>query len=174
MNRVGYWNAIVFAGPQAWGYALLEIFVVATVSLIPLIGAALRDVLPATSNIHLGDAFQKAFLSGQLLFYAIGLIATIVWNSNKDFSSFFPWRTIFNIYSLVGIVVCSLVIGYDPTLVSISPPFLAKSSLVLFVSALIAYTVMAVIAQVHVNVGKSLAADDSALSDEVRRSRGIQ
>lgn len=79
MNRIGYWNAIVFAGPQAWGIALLEIFVVATVSLIPLLGAALRDVLPATSNIYLGDAFQKAFLSGQLIFYAIGLIATIVW-----------------------------------------------------------------------------------------------
>ncbi|KEA04503.1 hypothetical protein QOV31_005185 (plasmid) [Agrobacterium fabrum] len=173
MNRIGYWNAIVFAGPQAWGFALLEIFVVATVSLIPLLGAALRDVLPATSNIYLGDAFQKAFLSGQLIFYAIGLIATIVWQSNKDFSSFFPWRSFFNIFSLIGIVICSLVIGYDPTLTSISPPFLARCSLILFFLSLAAYTLMAVIAQVHVNVGQSLAEDDSALADEVRRSRGI-
>lgn len=174
MNRMGYWKAIFFAGRQAWGFALLEIFVVATVSLIPLLAGALRDVIPVSSSTYLGDAFQKAFLNGQLIFYAIGLISTVVWHSNKDFNSFFPWRSFFNIYSLIGIVICSIVVGYDPTLINISPPFLANCSMILFISALVAYTLMAVIAQVHVNVGQSLADDDSALADQVRRSRGIQ
>jgi len=173
MPRVGYWRAIFSAGPQAWGTALLEILVVATISLIPLLMAAIRELLPLGSNILISDAFQRSFLSGQLVFYSVGLIATITWNSNKDFQSFFPWRTIFNLYCLAGIVFCTLLIGYDPTLSRIKPSILSVASVGIFLVTLVAYILMAVISQVHVNVGEALAKTDADLQNEVRRSRGI-
>ena len=174
MAKIGYFHAVFRSGVKVWGLALLEILVVAGVSLIPLLGAAVREILPPQSGIYLSDAFEKAFLSGQLIFYAIGLIATIVWHSNKDFHSFFPLRALFNLYSLAGIVICSIVIGYDPTLNSISRPFLANFSVFLFASAAVLYVVMTVISHVHVNVGKALAEETAELGDAVRHSRGLQ
>jgi hypothetical protein len=89
MAEMGYARAIFFAGRRVWALAILEIIVVAGVSLVPLFGAAFREILPTDSKIYLTDAFEKAFLSGQLLFYSLGLIATVTWHSNKDFKFFF-------------------------------------------------------------------------------------
>ena len=173
MAKIGYGQAIFLSGRRVWTDAILEIFVVASVSLIPLLGAAVRAILPQNSQIYLVDAFGKAFFGGQLLFYALGLIATIVWQSNKDFHSFFPLRIWFNFFSIVAVVICSIVIGYDPTLASVDKTFLANFSVGLFAVSAILYTLMAVIAEVHVNVGKDLAISDAELSDAVKRSRGL-
>src|SRR5438128_1913816 len=116
MPEIGYAQAIFRSGPRVWALAVLEIVVVAGVSLIPLFGAALRELLPPESKIYLSDAFVKAFLSGQLLFYTLGLIATVTWQSNKDLKSFFPLRNVFNLLSLIAVAICTLVIGFDPTL----------------------------------------------------------
>jgi hypothetical protein len=173
MAKIGYGRAIFLSGRKVWSDAILEIIVVASVSLIPLLGAAVREVLPQNSQIYLSDAFEKAFFGGQLLFYALGLIATIVWQSNKDFHSFFPLRIWFNFFSLVAIVICSIVIGYDPTLGTVDKIFLARFSVGLFAVSAVLYALMAVIAQVHVNVGKELATSDAELGDAVKRSRGL-
>jgi hypothetical protein len=173
MAKIGYARAIFRSGFRVWGEALLEILVVAGVTLIPLLGAAVREVLPPDTKIYLSDAFARAFLSGQLLFYALGLIATVVWQSNKDLKSFFPLRSLFNLYSLACVVICSIVIGFDPDLSGINRVFLAPFSLAIFATAVVAYVLMAVISQVNVNVGKSLAEGDAALGEAVRKSRGI-
>lgn len=172
MPRVGYWKAI-FSSRQDWGTALLEIVVVAAISLIPLLMAAIRELLPLDANVPIGDAFEKYFLSGQLVFYSVGLTATITWHSNKDFRNFFPWRVFFNLYCIVSIVFCAILIGYDPTLSSIKPAFLSNSSVAIYCISLMAYVLIVVISRVHVNVGEALAQTDAALQDEVRRSRGI-
>ena len=174
MAEIGYTRAIFFAGRRVWALAILEIIVVAGVSLVPLFGAALREVLPTDSKIYLTDAFEKAFLSGQLLFYSLGLIATITWHSNKDFNYFFPLRTLFNLFSLIGVGGCLLVIGFDPTLNETNKLFLARFSVGLFVISIVFYVAMAVITQVHFNVGKALAETDTTLSEAVRRSRGLE
>lgn len=174
MAEIGYLQAFLRSGRRVWLEAAMETLVVAGVSLIPLIGAAIREVLPSDTKIYLSDAFEKSFLSGQLLFYALGLIATVVWNSNKDFKSFFPFRTVINLYCISAIVLCSIVIGYDPTLEQVNGAFIAKFSVGIFATSVLAYVVMAVIAQVHVNVGKSISESDDELRKAVRASRGLQ
>lgn len=174
MAEIGYLSAVYRSGSRVWLEAVFETLVVAGVSLIPLFGGAIREVLPRDSEIYLSDAFEKSFLSGQLLFYALGLIATVVWSSNRDLKSFFPFRTLINMYCIIAIVFCSIVIGYDPTLASINKIFIANFSVAIFVSSLIIYIAMAVFAQVHVNVGKSISESDDALRDAVRQSRGLQ
>lgn len=174
MAEIGYLSAIFRSGRRVWLEAALETFVVTVVSLIPLLGASIREMLPKNSTIYLSDAFEKSFLSGQLLFYALGLIATIIWNSNRDFKSFFPYRTFINLYSLAAIVLCSIIIGYDPTLQQTNKPFLQQFSVWVFLSSLIVYLVMAIVAQVHVNVGKSISESDDALRDAVLKSRGLK
>jgi hypothetical protein len=174
MAETGYAKAIFYAGKRVWGLALLEISVVAGISLIPLVGAAFREALSMDGKVPLTEALAKAFLGGQLIFYSVGLIASIVWHSNKDFNSFFPLRTIFNLYCTIGLVLCSIIIGYDPTLTNINYNILARTSVCLFVMSIFIYILMTVITHVHVNVGKSLAETDSALSNAVQISRGLK
>lgn len=174
MAEIGYLRAIKGAEPGVWRDAILEIVVVAGVSLIPLIGAAIRQVLPPDSKVYLSDAFGKAFLSGQLVFYALGLIATVVWQSNKDWKSFFPWRSAINIYCLAAISVSAIVIGYDPELRAINAVFLANFSVFMFLSAIVFYVFMSVVSQVQVNVGKEFSKSDDELGNAVRASRGLE
>lgn len=174
MDKIGYGGAIFGASRRVWGEAVLEIAVVAGVSLIPLLGASLREVLPPDSTVYLSDAFERSFLSGQLLFYALGLIATVVWQANRDYKSFFPLRTIFNLYCMTCVVICSIIIGFDPELHAINKGFVGPTSVLIFSISLFAYLLMAVISQVHVNVGKSLAKEDADLSNAVKNSRGLQ
>lgn len=173
MAELSYLKAIWRSGPRLWGEAVSETAVVTVVSLLPLGGAAIREVMPKDSKIYLSDAFEKAFLSGQLVFYALGLIATIVWQSNKDRDSFFPWRTFMNGMAITGIAFGCIVIGYDPTLTSINRDFIATSSVAMFLLSLALYILMAAFANVQVNLGAEQKKDDTALTDEVKKSRGI-
>lgn len=172
MADVGYARAIFGAGRHVWIRALSETAVVAGVSLLPLLLAAFRETLPTGGAI--GDALAKAFLSGQLLFYALGLIATVVWVSNKDFPRFFPLRIVINLVCLVEVVICSLIIGFDPTLEVTDKAIVGSYSVTLFAVAVAFYILMVVIGEVHVNVGQSLAQDDAELKQSVRKSRGIK
>lgn len=173
MAEIGYARAILTGGRRVWGFALLETLVVAGVSLLPLLAGAFREILFPNATVTLGDAFGRAFLSGQLLFYAMGLIATVVWLCNKDRKAFFPWRTIVNLLCLVEIVVCSIIVGFDPTLEKINKDTLSTYSIWLFVVSVVLYILMSVIGEVQVNVGKALAKSDAALGDAVRKSRNI-
>ena len=56
-------RAILRSGLRVWEEALLEILVVAGVSLIPLFGAPIREVLPQDSKIYLSAAFEKGLFS---------------------------------------------------------------------------------------------------------------
>jgi hypothetical protein len=177
MPEVGYVRTIFQAERAIWGEALLEIVTIASISLIPLMGAALREVLPSDSKIYLSDAFEKAFLGGQLLFYALGLIAMVLWQANKDFKeieSFFRWRIIVNLVNWGGVVACAIVIGFDPTLQDINTSFLAPFSVGLFVVSIAFYVLMAVTARVHVDVRRELAETDATLENALRRSRGLE
>jgi hypothetical protein len=172
MADTGYARAIFSAGRDVWARALSEAAVVAGISLLPLLLAAFRETLPDGTQV--APAFAKAFLSGQLLFYAVGLIATVVWQSNKDFPRFFPLRIVINLVCLVELVICSFLIGFDPTLVATDKSVVAGYSITLFVVAVAFYILMVVIGEVHVNVGQSLAKDDAALQQGVNQSRGIE
>jgi hypothetical protein len=171
--NIGYGRAIWISGARVWGEAILEILVVSVISLIPLIGAAIREVLPQDSKIYLSDAFEKAFLSGQLLFYALGLIATIIWQSSRDLKQFFAIRAVLFLFGISSVAFCSVIIGYDPTLTSENKALLGPFSAGLFAVSIVLYVVMSVFSQVQVNVGEELTKDDKALADAVRRSRGI-
>jgi Ca2+/Na+ antiporter len=173
MHRSGYWHAIFSAPRGAWGIALLEILVVAAISLLPLLIAVFLDVIPTTSNTALSEAVQKAFFGGQLIFYSIGLIATIVWNSNKEYNAFLPWRHFINLYCLFSLVTCTVLIVHDPRLVNSDPNILWWLSTFLFLSALVIYMVLGVIQQVKGDVGKSQKKDDLDLQQRVRKSRGL-
>jgi hypothetical protein len=173
MAEFGYIRAIFSAGRRVWGTALVEILVISVVSVVPLLIAAFRQVLPLDSKVYLSDAFEKSFLSGQLIFYALGLIAMVVWRCNKDMQFFQIFRSFFNLYSILCIAACSMFVSYDPELHDINRVYLGPFSVVVFVTSMIAYVLMAVIEFVHPNVRDSLAERDATLQRDVRRSRGI-
>lgn len=173
MSEVGYGRAIFSAGGRVWGRALSETVVVGFISLLPLLAAAFRELLLPDAQSS-GEPFTKAFLSGQLLFYAMGFVAAVMWSCNKDFRSFFPLRIIINMLCILEIIICSLVIGFDPTLSKTNMGFLAQLSVWMFVLSAALYTLMVVVGDVHVNVGQSFAKSAAKLGDEVRRKRGLE
>ena len=74
---------------------------------------------------------------------------------------------------MIGIVIAAIVIGYDPTLASIDYSFRANFSVFIFTTSFAIYLLMAVIGQVHIDVGKTIAGKDRELADALRQSRGL-
>lgn len=173
MTESSYIKAIIGAGWKVWRPAFLEILVVTVISLVPLLAGVFRELLIPTVGVQ-ETPFQRAFLGGQLIFYAVGLTATVVWLSNRDWHEFYPWRSIVNLLSVIVIALCCIAVGADPTLQTLDKSVIGFSSVALFFSALIMYLFMALVAQVDPNLRKSLAKDDADLVTAVKKSRGIQ
>lgn len=172
MSETSYIKAILSGGWRAWRPACLEILVVATISLVPLLAGVFRELLVPTGPQV--NAFQRAFLGGQLIFYAVGLTATVVWLSNRDWHEFYPWRSVINLFCFIVVGLCCIAVGADPTLQTLNRSVIAYSSLTLFIAAILMYLFMALVAQVDPNIRKSLAKADADLSAAVKKSRGIE
>lgn len=172
MSENSYIKAILSGGWSAWRPAFLEILVVTTISLVPLLAGVFREMLVPT-GVQISP-FQRAFLGGQLIFYAVGLTATVIWLSNRDWHEFYPWRSIINLLCFIVVGLCCIAVGADPTLQTLDRSVVAYSSVALFLVALVMYLFMALVAQVHPNLRKSLAKADADLSAAVKKSRGIE
>jgi hypothetical protein len=168
----GYLQAIFGAGWPAWGRAFLEISVVVVISLVPLLAGAFREVIVPPLNIQ-GDAFARAFLSGQLIFYAIGLVATIAWQSNRDWANFMPWRALINVFCLVVIGLCCIIVGADPTLASLDRSVAAWTSVGMFGAACLVYVFMCLVVEVHPDMAAAIKKDDQGLTEALKASRRI-
>src|ERR1700689_1910093 len=76
--------------------AVNEVIVVGAISLAPLILASVGNhfgsVVKGGEVIDLVTELAKSILSGQLLFYAMSFVASVVWHSSQDLARPFPLR----------------------------------------------------------------------------------
>ena len=163
---------------KVWG-AAIEVVVVGAISLAPLVLAAFGSHVSAVINTGnappLGQHLAKAILSGQLLFYAMSFIASVVWHSSQDMVRPFPLRIWFFFISFCFAMICALTIGVDPSLQKLSVPEVYITSVAVYVvSAFLYFVILLFRSMEEVNFEKTLNREAKEFEDELKASRGLK
>ena len=132
-----WFKAFWDADRQIWKEAAEEVISIGFISIVPLLFAGLAAdmaglINPAEMNPPFGSRIWQTISSGQLLFYAISFIATIVYYSSRDFKKNFPIRLY---YILISIAVCAfavMLIALDPSLEKLQIPAISITSFVVY------------------------------------------
>jgi hypothetical protein len=162
---------------KVWS-AANEVIVVGAISLAPLVlaavGSHVSGVINGAPGGNLRADLAKAILSGQLLFYAMSFIASVVWHSSQDLVRPFPLRIWFFFISFCFAMVCALTIGVDPSLQKLAVPEVYVTSLFIYViSALLYFIILLFRSMEEVNFPKILNQEDTEFEDKLKASRGI-
>jgi hypothetical protein len=162
---------------KVWN-AANEVLVIGAISLAPLVLAALGSHLSAIINngnkIPLLQHLAQAILSGQLLFYAMSFVASIIWHSSQDLVRPFPLRVWFLFICFSIAMICALTIGVDPTLQKLSIPQVYVSSVAIYiVSAFLYFVILLFRSMQEVNFTQDLDREDQEFGDQLRSSRGL-
>jgi hypothetical protein len=163
---------------KVWS-AANEVIVIGAISLAPLVLAALGSHVSAVINGQTGGNLRtdlaKAILSGQLLFYAMSFVASIVWHSSQDLVRPFPLRIWFFFVSFCFAMICALTIGVDPSLQKLAVPEVYVTSLFIYViSAFLYFVILLFRSMEEVNFQKILNREDTEFEDKLKASRGIK
>jgi hypothetical protein len=162
---------------KVWS-AANEVIVVGAISLAPLVLAAVGSHVSAVINggnkVDLVTDLARSILSGQLLFYAMSFVASVVWHSAQDLVRPFPLRIWFFFISFCFAMICALTIGVDPTLQKLSVPEVYITSVFVYViSALLYFVILLFRSMEDVNFAKILNQEDTEFEDKLKASRGI-
>jgi len=164
--------------PEKIWSAAFEVLVVGAISLAPLvlsaIGSHVSAVINGDPNVPLESSLAKAILSGQLLFYAMSFVGSIVWHSSRDLVRPFPLRIWFIFFSFCFGMICALTIGVDPSLQKLSVPFVYYTSVIVYgLSAFMYFVILVFRSMEEVNFQKALNEEEKTLEDRLKASRGI-
>src|ERR1700720_1945579 len=156
---------------KVWS-AANEVIVVGAISLAPLIlasfGSHVSSVINGGKTIDLLPDLAKSILSGQLLFYAMSFVASVVWHSAQDLARPFPLRIWFFFISFCFAMICALTIGVDPSLQKLSIPEVYITSLVIYVISAVLYFVMLLFRSMDdVNFAAVLNREDTKFEDKL-------
>jgi magnesium-transporting ATPase (P-type) len=162
---------------KVWS-AANEVIVIGAISLAPLVLAAVGSHVSAEINGgisgNLRTDLAKAILSGQLLFYAMSFVASVVWHSSQDLVRPFPLRIWFFFISFCFAMICALTIGVDPSLQKLAVPEVYITSLFIYViSALLYFVILLFRSMEEVNFQKILNREDTEFEDKLKASRGL-
>lgn len=178
MRSIEWIRAIGRLDQQKVWNAANEVLVEGAISLAPLVLAALGSHLSAVINngdkIPLFQHLAQAILSGQLLFYAMSFVASIIWHSSQDLVRPFPLRVWFLFICFSIAMICALTIGVDPTLQKLSVPQVYVTSVAIyFVSAFLYFVILLFRRMEDVNFSQDLDREDREFGDQLKSSRGI-
>ena len=178
MRSVDWIRALKTLDPERIWTAGFEVLVIGAISLAPLVLAAIGSHVSAAINgglgVPLATSLARAILSGQLLFYAMSFVGSIVWHSSRDPVRPFPLRIWFIFFSFCFAMICALTIGVDPSLEKLSVPFVYYTSVVVYILSAFMYFIILVFRSMEdVNFQRSLNEDEAALENKLKASRGI-
>ncbi len=178
MRSTDWIKALKTLDPEKIWTAGFEVLVIGAISLAPLVLAAIGSHVSAVINgdhsIPLSTSLAKAILSGQLLFYAMSFVGSIVWHSSRDLVRPFPLRIWFIFFSFCFGMICALTIGVDPTLEKLSVPFVYYTSVVVYgLSTFLYFVILVFRSMEEVNFQRALNEDETEFEDRLRASRGM-
>ena len=173
MHRVDYLKEI-FKQPKTVAIpAITETVIVSLISISPLIFEAIRFFITSTTPLPISIPIQTYFLKGQLLFYAMGTIATIFWHAQQEYKNFLPLRIFFSLYCFIGGLVCTFAIGLDPKLNNINNDLIINLSISIYLTSLLFYAIISMISKINIDFRKYNSNQQKDFSDELKKSRGI-
>jgi hypothetical protein len=119
MRNTEWIKALVTLDPGKVWPAANEVIVVGAISLAPLIlasaGNHFSSFVKGGQVVDLLPDLAKSILSGQLLFYAMSFVASVVWHSSQDLARPFPLRIWFYFiafcFAMVGVLENALIDG---------------------------------------------------------------
>jgi hypothetical protein len=179
MRNTEWLRALLTLDPAKVWPAANEVIVVGAISLAPLILASVGNhfgsVVRGGETIALTTDLAKSILSGQLLFYAMSFIASVVWHSSQDLARPFPLRIWFYFISFCFAMVCALTIGVDPSLQKLAIPEVYITSFIIYAVSAFLYFVMLLFRSMDdVNFSTVLNRGDAEFGDKLKASRGLQ
>lgn len=143
MSVTAWIKALLCSGTAPFKRAAAEIFVIGLVSAVPLVLASLGAYLDqgpdAADHQSFFEIFASASLNGQLLFYAISFIGSVLWYSGTELKKPFPLRLFFVIPSVLGLLIAGAYIARDPSLKSLSYADVGFVSVLIYAGAALLY-----------------------------------
>lgn len=179
MRSTDWIRALKTLDPEKIWSAAFEVVVIGAISLAPLVLAAIGSYVSAVingdPNLPLARSLAKAILSGQLLFYAMSFVGSIVWHSSRDLVRPFPLRVWFIFFSFCFAMICALTIGVDPSLQKLSVPFVFYTSGIVYgLSAFMYFIILVFRSMEEVNFPRALNEEEKTLEEKLKASRGIK
>jgi hypothetical protein len=175
------WIAAFWKSDRAlWHEASAEVFTVGLISIFPLIFAGIASYFIVAINTpeapnHFGNKIWQTIASGQLLFYAISAIATVIFYASRDFKKNFPLRLHYMILSLLFVIFAATIIGIDPTLQKLSIAQITWTSIGIYAVSTAMYWTILIFRSIDPDdFDASLRASEAETRDELRALRQSQ
>lgn len=170
-----FWLKQFFSNRDFHKRAFEEVFVVAVVSICPLM--LLPFIASAKSSaevpFNLVSTIWSAIEAGQLYLYSFSLFGMIIWLCVEDVSSkIFPPRKYFVIGAILSAFLCLLVYGIDPSLSKPLNPVLVQVSIYIYGFYLLMYYALLVFKMLRApSLAETFDAGTAHLIDQSRSRR---
>jgi hypothetical protein len=142
---MSFWIKLFFSHWRVHLRAFEEVFIVFSVSIVPLWLLAVVDQLKS-ENPDIRNIFKDAISSGQLYLYSFSLLGIICWLIWKDHENLdrFPPRKYLALLAFVASVVIVAVYSKDPTMSRKLSPVLIEASVAIYALYNVLYYVLLV------------------------------
>lgn len=171
-----FWLRLFFSRFEYHRRAFGEVFVVAVVSIVPLLLLPFIASIRASADtpFDLVTTIWAAISSGQLYLYSFSMLGMVIWLSVDDVSnkSFSP-RKYFVVAALLSGFLCLLVYGSDPGLSKPLNPVVVELSIWVYGGYLLMYYMLLVFKMVRApSVGETVDSEVKNLISQSRQHRG--
>lgn len=174
-----WWQALKEADPEIYKKAAQEVAVIGIISLLPLLLASyghaklLPLINPDAEELSFWAILARAFLGGQLYFYAMSFVAAVVWHSGQDMKRPFPLRITFWAVAFILGSVCATFFGLSPALPNVLSPDVYIGSLLAYALAAVMYFLILAFHEIEPpDLEKMKAQDEASLTEKLRHLRG--
>jgi len=175
-----WWEAFRTAEPSIKRKATFEVVVIGGLSIFPLLLGAygafkLQPISPDTVIKPFSNYIWAAIFSGQLYYYAMAFIASLVWYSAKDLEKPFPPRILFWCVAFILGMVCAFFFGLEPALPSAENSDLSYISIVVYLISAGMYYLILVFRKIPApDLGKEKRAGEITFTQDLKNRRGVQ
>jgi hypothetical protein len=131
--------------PELWLWPILEVAFIATFSLLPLLVTAAFRVLRSRGSVDWLGEIANLVAGGQLMYYALGFIATAAWLLLMDIRRprfFLPFLGLSVIVVVLGVAIT---IGIDPNAQNMNFEAFRSASYIIFFISLATYFVTTIL-----------------------------
>lgn len=175
------WVAAFQAADRAiWRQAAAEVLTIGIISVLPLVLAGVARYF--TAMFYTPEApndfvavIWGAIASGQLLFYALSFVATIIYYSCGDITRDFPLRLLYVVISFLFGVLVVLFIGINPSGEKLAVGPISILSIIIYLVSAFMYWTVAVFKEIDPpDYDKSLREGEDAVASDLQTLRSQQ
>lgn len=159
---------------ELWLWPLLEVIFIASFSIMPLLMVAATTALRSEEPVYFVTAINDLLSRGQLMYYALGFVATSAWLLLVDIRRPKLIVPILGFFVFVVVIGVALTIGTDPNAANFNRNAFREASYWVFGGSLFTYAVTIVLRawQPSLSVEKRNRSDAGKFVDQLRGEIG--